>query len=409
MVGYKPLLRLVVYAAAFVVVLLAYWYLVVPGYFVNVEVCSKACHSTHILDYKKISGPFWCLSCHGFGVRSEIASWAPFHVDEKLQAAVEEHGECLMCHPVPGKFHEAHLAAKPVVKCVDCHTDAYRGGHTVKPGSKPCVSCHNPAAVHPHLLPSAVSYCLVCHSERPAVDWEKLKPGKASYEFAASSAKTFLKAVGARWTVKSYCLVCHEEPPAEAHKVHLWRSIGGRTVKCLTCHKAGFTHGTKPGAVLCVECHKPSEVPLHELAPEKLSSCLLCHRGWAPGDGSLFATGKGCKGCHGDIRKNVERLVGLHYKHVAYYGCEACHKVDVKTHKEFMESAKSSGLCLKCHTVYGGLKPEAFKLAQAPLTKTEFAGFAYHENMVKAANGDCFKCHYAWGKPKLELVLPTGG
>ncbi len=411
----KTAARFVGYIVAFVILLIVYWNLVIPGYFHNFKLCTTACHVTEVLDYHKITHPLWCVECHGFGVKSEILPGIPWHRVPSLEKAVEEHGECLMCHTLPGDFHKKHIEASGAVlaefglsrpvRCTDCHKLAYKGGHTFKPRADVCLKCHNPAKRHPYLLSSVASDCLVCHSDKPLVNWRLLKPGAESYSFAVTVGERIKSYLGFTWKVNSTCQLCHAMPMAPAHKVHVWRTYQAHVITCTDCHEPSAAHGSSPTVLVCTKCHKPSEIPFHELAAEKFSNCFMCHEGWLPGKGTLFMTGKGCKGCHGNTLRQ-SAMIGLHQVHVKYYDCSVCHNVNVKTHHEFEVSANTTSICLKCHTLAGGVKEDAIKLATYPV-KIEFLGFSYHEVMVKYAKGNCFKCHYAWGHPKPPLVIPS--
>ena len=412
--------RTVIIVAVFLVALLGYWRLTLPGYFEGVSLCGKGCHVTNTLDYNKITYPFWCIGCHGFGVESEILPGIPLQRDHEMEMLLEKHGECIMCHRVPGEFHWKHLNAteeelaklrlERPVQCIDCHTTAYHGGHKDIPKDEVCIKCHDAEKLHPDMNKKLVSACTKCHSEEPAVDWTVFKKGQLGYGFVADAGLALASDIGVIKSVAPGCLLCHNMPETQGHIKHVGKKYEGREVDCLDCHKDNIPHGDKVRANICVDCHKPRETKYHEVGFEEyLINCYKCHRGFKLANETLYLTGVGCKGCHADTYRKIASL-GLHLGHIRYFGCDKCHDLESGSHKVFIESAGDVEKCLECHTEAGGVEPEALKDVK-PTVMLVFAEDVKHVDLVKRADGNCFKCHDEWyvsGKPEIFYYKNSG-
>ncbi len=413
-----PLAAKAVVVAVLVLALMnAYWRATVPGYFRGLDICAGGCHTTKILNYKKITHPLWCIECHGFGVKSELIPGLniPRVRDHQLELMVEEHGECLMCHPVPNKFHWEHLnvtekkleevgLVRPI-RCTDCHTKAYHGGHTIKPGNKVCTKCHDPERLHPGMDKSLIPNCLACHGPSPVVAAAVFKPKKMSYSFVASAGFSLAMGIGkVKINVTDACLLCHRVPDNMGHLKHYEKKMSnGHIVRCEDCHAGSLLHGEAPLLESCVQCHKHPR--LHDVEPEKLSDCYRCHAGFKYANTSLMPV-KGCEGCHRNTYITAVK-VGLHMSHVEYYACSVCHDTKAKTHKEMLAIKDPNKLCKKCHTDTGALTDKATANMTKPFIATEFGAGLQHAEMVQKAKGDCMSCHGQWhvvSKPGLFYV-----
>ncbi|OWJ55533.1 hypothetical protein Pdsh_01720 [Pyrodictium delaneyi] len=405
--------RTLIIVAVFLVALFAYWQLTVPGYFKGVELCGKGCHVTSVLDYEKINHPFWCIGCHGFGVKSEILPGIPLYRDHELEMLVEEHGECLMCHRVPGEFHWKHINAteedlaklelmRPV-QCTDCHTTAYHGGHKDRPKDDVCLKCHDAEKLHPDMNKKLVAACTKCHSEEPAVDWAIFKKGQIGYGFVADAGLALAADLGVVKTTAPGCLLCHNIPETQGHLKHMGKEYNGKRVECLDCHKNDIPHGEKIGTNVCLDCHNPKETKCHDKGFEEfLLDCYRCHGGFALANETLYLAGKGCEGCHGDTLEKVVGI-GLHSSHIPYYACSKCHDVESGSHSRFVESASDPEKCLDCHTKAAGVKSEALQGLRTS-TALSFSEDIRHVELVEKAKGNCLKCHDEWhvaGKPRI--------
>ncbi|AEM38655.1 hypothetical protein Pyrfu_0786 [Pyrolobus fumarii 1A] len=413
------LVKTILIIAVFVVAMWGYWKATIPGYFESVSLCSEGCHDTKVLDPKNITGPFWCIGCHGFGVKSEILPGIPFYRDVKLEHLVEEHGECLMCHRVPGEFHWKHLEASEEelakmglarpVQCVDCHVNAYHGHHTDKPRNKVCLKCHDAAEIHGDMVKTIRAACTACHSESPVVPAAQLAPNATSYGGVNMAVGMLMEKLGFTYRPVNPCLACHTEPLNDGHQKHYGKEYEHRTIVCIDCHLSDMPHGWKPGIDICVECHDPRKTKLHDKY-EELQDCSKCHRGFVAPNVTLVAL-RGCKGCHGDtIREAVS--VGLHLVHAAAYSynCSVCHEPNPINHTVFVKSAADVELCGKCHDEYGGLKSDALRGLAMHAALVSGYGIM-HEMMVKKADGNCFECHYEWHlvqTPRVVYVYEGG-
>ena len=395
----------IVVVVVIVVVLEAAWHAVIPGYFAGgVPYCSKGCHQNPVISPEKISGPLWCTGCHGFGVKSEILPGIPFVRSAKLEELVHRCGESVMCHDVSGSsFHEAHIVKAweqkhVAVRCTDCHIGAYHGRHTTPPPDSVCVMCHDPIKAHKGVFVGpARSKCLSCHGDKPVT------PASAYMRATYGGAVTLAAAIG----FKDGCMSCHK-PVTPAHYVH-----EEKKVSCMKCHASEKPHGYMVSGAICSTCHKLSSTPWHAVfrtAPE----CGKCHGGWEPGT-MLFIHGRGCTGCHGTsvVSLNPVQYVagfGLHYYHAkSLASCSECHKVDVKTHAEFIASGKTMGEseCSKCHGM----------AASAPAHRAHFGKTYMGETLlcitchsfakgapVKPVSLTCVKCHAVSETPMHELM-----
>ena len=438
---YNKMIGLAIVVVVIVVTLYAAWHAVIPGYFAGgVEFCSKGCHATIALEPEKITGPFWCIGCHGFGVKSEIMPGIPLVRYAELEKLKEKVGECVMCHRVPeGQLHKAHIEAAEkgkVVMCIDCHVDAYHGHHTLAPADIVCIKCHNPVKDHKGVfLGPAQPKCLQCHGDKPAYQPAKLMAGSYSDTSIAATVLGFT-------SLRPACLACHEpeqighiahvksgigctkchEPnlkhgalvplgicsechkqviDMEAHKKHVGATFEGKEITCLDCHQ--FT--SEPPKV-CRDCHSPiSAMAFHELM-EKTVPCMTCHSGWS--GGKLYVFGKGCTGCHPVTALKQPVSIGLHGAHIKYVACEDCHTIEkVKTHEQALALPKKLGnkLCYACHdSKTGDLKDEAAKKYGVTVITPKT-----HEKLVELSKGDCLSCHYQWHVPKFKPVTYLSG
>lgn len=395
-------------AALLLVFLNAYWHAAVPGYLRGMDLCAKGCHTTRVLSPQKITHPWWCVGCHGFGVKSEIIPGLniPLHRDHRLELQVEEYGECLMCHSVSDRLHRWHMNAEEaakkgekVVKCIDCHTRAYRGGHTDKPGNKACIRCHDAEAAHTGIVNKRlIANCLACHGPRPVVDAAELRKGAASYDAVASLGLVLAHEVGP--SNATGCLACHNKPASVGHLRHVGKEIRlapgvTRPVACTDCHLAQLPHGAGTPMEACTRCHHRGDTAMHDLGwGTLLADCARCHRGFRSNSTQLLPA-KGCSACHHSSYL-AAASTGLHASHVAAYGgCSACHDAKAKTHRGFIDSAREKGdrLCTRCHTASGGLKPEAAEGLRRPV---HASGDPRHEALVERARGSCLSCHSQW-------------
>ncbi len=423
-------IKTVLAAALLLVFMQAYWHATMPGYFEGLDICAKGCHVTRVLTPKKITGPFWCVGCHGFGVKSEILPGIPLHRDHQLELMVEEHGECLMCHNIPDDFHRAHMNTSEAalmkaklerpVKCIDCHVKAYSGGHTWRPGNKPCIKCHNPETLHGNITnKELISNCLACHGPKAVVDYKLFVPGRASYSEVIDSVHKLIDTIG-RWNVTpDSCRACHNTPVNPGHLAHYNKTYTVHGVKkrvnCLDCHAKTLLHGAAPKLDACTRCHKPSETRMHDkFAAYHNPACNRCHAGFLKASLKL-TPGKGCTACHGESLFAVADT-GLHGAHIRFYhSCSVCHKTEkIKTHKEFIDSVKhdTNKLCLRCHTRSGGLTSNAtLNMATRPASGLlSYGAGPLHVEMVERAHGDCISCHSEWSvteKPAVTYVYTT--
>ena len=443
---YNKIVGLVVVIVVMIVTLYGAWHAIMPGYFAGgIESCTKGCHVTVALEPEKITGPFWCIGCHGFGVKSEIMPGIPLVRYAELEELKEKVGECVMCHRVPeGQLHEAHLEAVEkgeTIMCIDCHVDAYHGHHTTAPTDIVCVKCHDPVKDHKGVfLGPARTKCLSCHGDKPVYQPSTLMAESYS---GTSTAATVLG-----FDVRPPCLACHKPEQKghivhvvktntscdechkpnlkhgapvplgicsechkqtvsmEAHKKHVGATFKGREITCLDCHQ--FTD--EPPKV-CLDCHGPvSAIAFHELMEkpdkEKMVPCKTCHAGWD--GGKLYMFGKGCTGCHSEVVLKRPVSIGLHYAHIKYVPCQDCHCVEkVKTHKQALALPKKLGnkLCYVCHdSKTGDLKEEAAKKYGVRVITIKI-----HKNLVELAKGDCIACHYDWYVPKFKPITYLGG
>ena len=413
--------RSIILAALFAVFMLAYFRGAMPGYFHSLSLCAGGCHTTRVLTPKNITHPFWCAGCHGFGIKSNIIPWLniPLYRDHRLEVMVEEHGECLMCHPVPDKFHEAHLEANATelakvglfrpVQCIDCHTRAYRGGHTITPGNKVCIRCHDASKIHGEMVKSLRADCLACHGGKPLIPASYFKPKESTYDAVSSAVSLLLDRLGITYRPSDPCLACHRVPRNPGHMKHYARWWERHNITCVDCHRPVEPHGWLPPVSECRVCHNVTRIPFHEKRPQLLYECSRCHRGFRYANETLTPK-PGCSTCHGESYITVT-LVGLHAVHVkAYnYNCTVCHTAKAKTHEKFILSANTTRLCKKCHNDYGALKPEAVRGLAPNVGLVTGFGFA-HEAFVERSRGNCFTCHYGWFihlRPKLLYLYPS--
>ncbi len=412
--------RSIVMIVVFLVAMWGYFQATMPGYFKSISLCSGGCHTTRVLKYTNITHPFWCIGCHGFGVKSNIVPWLniPLYRDVKLEHMVEEYGECLMCHPIPGEFHLKHLEAKPKelakvgltrpIECTDCHVNAYHGHHTDRPRDKVCIKCHDAAKIHGDMVKSIRAACTACHSEKPVIPASLLAPNKTSYSNVVVLAGILYDRLGIRYTPPNGCLACHSKPETIGHIKHLNATWHRRSVTCTDCHLGIEAHGWKPSTDVCIDCHRFNQTRLHDY-PKLLSNCYRCHRGFRLANTSLVPV-KTCRGCHGSTLVEATST-GLHLAHLRVYGwrCSICHNTTLPTHKLLIESARNVTICKRCHDYYGALKKEALK-GLAPGAALYAGAGVFHEYLVEKAKGDCFKCHYEWfllTKPSLVYVYPA--
>ena len=401
--------KTVIAAVLLLVFLYAYWHASIPGYLHGLDLCAKGCHRTEVLAPEKITHPWWCVGCHGFGVKSTILPGIPLHRDPQLEMAVEKYGECLMCHSVSDRLHQWHMKAKgEVVRCTDCHTKAYSGGHTTLPGNKVCIRCHDAEKLHTALVNKRlIANCLACHGPSPVADAAELKKEAASYDAVASLGTVLASEVGPRNVTG--CRACHNEPDNVGHLKHMGKALKlapgvERNVTCTDCHLGSLLHGASVPVYTCSQCHHPEEARFHDKGWETLlSSCSRCHRGFRSNATSLVP-GKGCAACHHHSYIDVA-MVGLHDKHLRPYGynCTICHSAKARTHKEFIDSVRDdvNKLCRRCHTDTGGLKQEAYKDLRVTISVEPDP---MHARLVEKAKGDCVSCHDQWRiavKPKL--------
>ncbi len=413
-------LRTIILVGVFAVFMIAYFRATIPGYFESVKLCYSGCHATRVLDPVNITYPFWCVGCHGFGVKSEILPGIPFYRDHKLELLVEEHGECLMCHRVPGEFHWKHLEAKPEelakyglpgpIKCTACHVNAYHGHHTDLPRDKVCIKCHDAAKIHGEMVSSLRAACTACHSDQPLVPADYMKPNATSYQGAIEAVSMLAVKLGIRYLPSDPCKACHRLPENPGHESHYGKLYQGHAIQCIDCHLGQMPHGWKPGLDECRTCHPYNKTKLHDY-PRLLADCYRCHRGFREANTTLVPRGT-CTACHADSLARITRI-GLHASHVVAYkgNCGVCHNIKAKSHEEFIESAKKLELCKKCHDEYGGLKSEALTGLSLLSALRAGAGLT-HALFVEKASGNCFECHYEWHvplKPSLVYLYPPAG
>ncbi len=412
--------RSIILACLFAVFMLAYFRGAMPGYFHSLSLCSGGCHDAKVLHYTNITHPFWCLGCHGFGVKSNLIPWLniPLYRDHRLELMVEEHGECLMCHPVPDEFHWKHLEANTTalervglyrpIQCTDCHVGAYHGRHTVTPGNKVCIKCHDAAKIHGSMVKTLRADCLACHGGKPLVPASYFKPKANSYNGVASAVEMLLAQIGATYAPSDPCLACHSTPANPGHEKHYGALYKNHNITCVDCHKSPMPHGWEPPVTQCRDCHKLDRIPFHEKEETLLYDCYRCHRGFKHANATLTPP-PGCKTCHGETYIEIAD-VGLHAVHIrAYsYNCTVCHDAKAKTHERFITSANTTKLCKRCHNDYGALKPEAVRGLAPSVGFVTGVGFE-HAVFVERSRGNCFACHTGWLvplKPKLLYVYP---
>jgi len=438
---YNKVIGLVIVVVVVIVVLYAAWHAVMPGYFAGaIKFCTRGCHTTIALKPEKITGPFWCIGCHGFGVKSEVAPGLPLVRYTELEELKKKVGECVKCHRVPeGQLHKAHMEAVEkgkTVMCIDCHVDAYRGHHTLAPTERVCIMCHDPVKAHKGVfLGPARTKCLSCHGDKPAYQPAKLMAESYGGTSAAATALGF--------DIRPACLACHK-PEQMGHIVHVVKS----GASCSECHKPDLKHGTPVPLGICSECHKPtvsleahkkhvgavfkgreitcldchqftdepvkvcldchspvSAIAFHELMEETVP-CKLCHSGWD--SGKLYMFGKGCTGCHPEAALKQRVSIGLHAAHTKYVPCVDCHCIEkVKTHEQALTLPKKLGnrLCYVCHdSKTGDLKAEIAKKYGVIVVTPKI-----HKKLVELGEGDCLSCHYQWLVPKFKPITYLGG
>lgn len=408
-------LKAVVAVALLAVFLNAYWHTAIPGYLQGTDLCAKGCHVTPVLEPSKITHPWWCVGCHGFGVKSEILPGIPLHRDHELELAVEKYGECLMCHTVSDRLHRWHIETKndaEVVKCVECHTNAYHGGHTETPSNKVCIRCHDAEAAHTEIVNKRlIGNCLACHGTEPIADAAELKRGAATYDAVKSLGTVLALEVGPRNATG--CYICHNKPTTIGHlkhadcKVRIAPNIT-KLISCTDCHMPMLLHGSETPVSACTRCHHREDTSYHDKGwTTLLADCYSCHRGFRDNTSALLPA-RGCQACHRESYVEAAKA-GLHASHLeAYATCTVCHR-KAKTHTEFIESVREdpNGLCKRCHTDTGGLTSDALKELKKPVM---IAGDPMHEKLVERADGDCMSCHYQWhlvSKPKLYVFYNT--
>ncbi len=330
----------------------------------------RMCHTTH-----NAQGPhLWtqkpaaasddsiaslCGACHEDKVGVEDSMHDPGASEWARKLDFESKGSCVDCHPVHGKNEQhsvwASLADQDTsaTLCENCHRE---GG----PG-KVMETQHVGRAVPADVknLPERFKLsgdgriaCATCHD----IHQQPQSPGLL------------------RASIPNLCGVCHEDKLGIEDSVHdpganEWADELGFTSEgsCVDCHRV---HGPEQqGGIWEV-------VPSHD-TPSQL--CQACHRAGAPGmPVETRHTDKAVTGDSANLPLTVERRIV----------CTSCHDIHQKAPGPKLRiSRQDSGLCVECHSEFGGLlnTPHDLRIS-APGTRNL-------KDETAAESGPCSSCH----------------
>lgn len=342
----------------------------------------EACTSCHTDPHR---GTFraTCETCHSTSSWKQIRMTAKFDHSKTKYPLLGKH-LLVTC----GKCHRGADFKKPVAhqRCVDCHKpDFHRGQFQQRADGGECAACHNVEGFKPSLF--------------RVQEHAKTQYSLEGRHAAVACAKCHIpKGPDTLFKIKqTQCRNCH----TDVHK----GQFAGKPYdnRCEECHTL---QGFRParfslarhnatrfpltgahGAVVCNECHKPTDKAIPAAATKyrfEDRSCTACHQDPHRGqfaermkkpraDGSPL----GCEACHTteswadllgfDHSKTAFPLVGAH----RVVACERCHRPGKQqTAMKSVDFKSAPTRCLGCHEdVHGG----------------QFA--------VAGVSPDCSKCH----------------
>lgn len=195
------------------------------------------------------------------------------------------------------------------------------------------------------------------------------------------------------------CAKCHESGDPKfiqvmgtaGHNIHSVKE----KIKCVTCHSVGI-HKFTPASDTCLSCHNDILIRSQEMA---LNHCTTCHPFLVRGRGEqLVPTREECIKCHlTPVHEDV--IFNFFDKNaVMRISCAVCHKPHERTLPEAQD-------CLRCHYVFGDLKPSDSRLVQGH--SNCMSCHRPHLWTIKEPRETCLKCHGSAPETVIEHKIPV--
>jgi hypothetical protein len=335
-----------------------------------------SCHKT--LDFAQT--PATCASCHQDVHKGELGTdCARCHTSRAfVDRSAMTRNHQLTRFPLRG--------AHAVVACESCHLPSRAGQLQFVRANATCASCHaatfRAAAAPPHVEPAFSMDCTSCHT---SASWTGAK---------FDHSRTLFPLTGGH--LSATCAECHAD-----------RQYHGRSMECVSCHRADFDKTVDPPhrqgfPTTCASCHTTASWTSatfdHSTATSfpltgahRAATCADCH-----GDGVYDGKPTTCVSCH--LVKYNATTNPNHKASGFSTTCESCHTTTrwpgaVFDHNgtQFpLTGAHRAATCQDCHAdgVYDGKPTTCVSCHQA-----DYSGTTNPPHAASGFSTQCETCH----------------